>query len=140
MTAPPSTAPLTKISATHTETTHPHREKTMKKDSISEEFLRAICEDRRREGDRLEFKRPDGLPGTSEGDKKEFAKDVSAMANKEGGDIIYGIKEGEGEEEGIAKELEGISLEGKSLDAVERHLGNILNDWLEPRLPGVQYH
>ncbi len=40
----------------------------------------------------LEFKKTVSLAGTK--DKKEIAKDISAMANSEGGWIIYGLEEG----------------------------------------------
>lgn len=43
----------------------------------------------------LEFKRGDALEelSTSESKKKEIAKDVSAVANSDGGIIIYGVDE-----------------------------------------------
>ena len=40
----------------------------------------------------LEFKRSDALDNT-DGNKRELAKDVSAMANAAGGVIVYGIEE-----------------------------------------------
>ncbi len=77
------------------------------------------------------------LPGGSDQEIKEFLKDVSAMANTEGGDIIYGIAEGlDDEGNTVAKTLEGIQ-EIDSDEGILR-LTNILLDGLKPRLAGFQ--
>jgi predicted HTH transcriptional regulator len=58
-------------------------------DSIDESHLQSLVTEGRREDAQLEFKLT--LPGGGENEKREFLKDVSAMANSQGGDIIYGI-------------------------------------------------
>ena len=60
-------------------------------DGITESDLQVLVTEGTREGTQLEFKLT--LPGGTDDEKREFLKDVSAMANSQGGDIIYGIGE-----------------------------------------------
>lgn len=100
-------------------------------DSIDEAFLHDICNNKERETDKLEFKRE--LPGRSESQKKEFAKDVCAMANAKGGYLFYGIEEKNGAASNIKPILD------ESSDEAERRLGQILYRKLEPILADVQF-
>jgi len=59
--------------------------------TITEADLQRLVDEGRREDVQLEFKQ--ALPGNSDEGKKEFLKDVTAMANSSGGDIIYGVRE-----------------------------------------------
>ena len=61
---------------------------------IDEELLQKLCQDGCPESSTLEFKQV--LPGKSDKDKREFCKDVVALANADGGDLVYGVKEEEG--------------------------------------------
>lgn len=60
-------------------------------DEIDEPALEALGRDEIPESTELEFKRELAL--TSKGDRLEAAKDVSAMANSQGGRILYGVSE-----------------------------------------------
>ena len=55
-------------------------------DTITEADLQALVSEGRREDSQLEFKLT--LPGSTDDEKREFLKDVSAMTNSQGGDII----------------------------------------------------
>jgi len=77
-------------------------------DTITEADLQALVSEVRREDSQLEFKLT--LPGSTDDEKREFLKDVSAMTNSQVGDIIYGIREDRTspEDAGKAAELVGI--------------------------------
>lgn len=74
----------------------------------------------------LEFKRD--LPGSSDGDVKEFLADVSSLANAQGGDLVYGIEE----MAGIANAVTGVKV--GDVDGALLRLENIVRDGIEPRL------
>lgn len=95
-------------------------------ETIGEADIRALVENRVPESIRLEFKRD--LVGTSDDAKKEFLKDVCALANSRGGDLVFGITE----DDGVAAELSPIS--NPSMDAEIRRLASMIADGLEPRL------
>src|ERR1022692_4123119 len=82
------------------------------------------------EGKRLEFKST--VPGKGEDEKAEFLKDVSALANSDGGDIIYGMAE----VKGIASAL--LPVDTSYLDAEMLRLNQILDGGIRPRIPGVE--
>ncbi len=63
----------------------------LKIDDWTDATLQEVVATQQAEGLTVEFKRD--LPLTSPNDKKEVAKDISAMANAAGGWIIYGIDE-----------------------------------------------
>jgi hypothetical protein len=64
---------------------------------------------------------------SSDGEKKEFLADVSAFANTEGGDIIYGISE----ENSIPKDIVGIEI--INTDELSRKIDSLMRDGLQPR-------
>lgn len=97
--------------------------------NLSEALLAQACADRWPETLTLEFKRD--LPGTGDKEKGELCKDVSAMANADGGDIVYGIAE----DNGAADALVPITAEGA--DSAKRRLGQVLAG-VEPRINGLQ--
>jgi hypothetical protein len=99
---------------------------------INEDYLKEVCGNRTPEGPSLEFK--GCLPDRNDKGKFELAKDVSAFANSGGGDIVYGVLEGEG----AARELAPIADE--SFDAACRRLGQVLDSGIEPRVTGLQFH
>lgn len=55
-------------------------------EEIDAAALAQLCVDQCPESDSLDFKRAIGRP-------EELLKDVSAMANSSGGDLVYGIEE-----------------------------------------------
>jgi hypothetical protein len=78
----------------------------------------------------LEFK--SALPGTTESERKEFLADISSLANSEGGNVVYGIRE----KDGIAVEINGLGH--KMSDAIRLRLDSMMRDGIEPRL-SVEY-
>ena len=105
--------------------------KSSQLDDVDVVFLQNICDDKKKETDKLEFKRE--LPGGSDSQKKEFAKDICAMANARGGYLIYGIEEKNGAAWSIKPIFDGPS------DEAERRLNQILYKKLEPTLTGIQF-
>ena len=100
---------------------------------IDEKDIQALADNGEQESATLEFKQK--LDSTGEEKsikdvKKELVKDVSAMANANGGFIIYGIKEEKG---GKAKEVVGIEREIKGRP-VEEWVGQVLISSVRPRL------
>ncbi|WP_296617211.1 helix-turn-helix domain-containing protein [Sphingomonas sp.] len=79
----------------------------------------------------LEYKRD--LPNPKDKDsKREFLADVTSFANAQGGDILYGIDAPKAVPLGIP----GLSVEDP--DAELRRWEDILQDGVEPRLPGLR--
>jgi len=84
------------------------------------------------ESQTLEFKAilPPGNPES----KQEFLKDVSAMANSEGGTIVYGVSEQAGQASNV------LPIVGEIADAVKRRLGQMAQSGIEPRIPRLDFH
>jgi hypothetical protein len=78
----------------------------------------------------LEFKQD--LQVLTDEQKQEFLSDVTALANTDGGDIVFGMRA----EKGVAKELVG--LRNFVPDDRIGQLENLLRDFVQPRLPGLQ--
>lgn len=98
---------------------------------IDERLLVELCEQATPEAPGLEFKRE--LPSKHPKGKAELAKDVSALANAGGGDIIFGVHE----KDACANKLNPIV--GETADAAQRRLGQVLDAKVEPRLLGLQF-
>jgi hypothetical protein len=98
--------------------------------SINEARLLELCESECQESQTLEFKRE--LPGKQDQDKHEICKDVVALANTEGGDLVYGIEE----KDGVAGTIVGIITE--SADAAIRRINQVLDAGIEPRIHGLR--
>ena len=64
--------------------------------------------------------------------KEEFLKDVSALANASGGNIIYGLRE----EDGVASKIVGVEL-ADNKDDFKTRLGNLIDDTIKP---AIKYH
>lgn len=77
----------------------------------------------------LDFKL--SLPGGADGDIKEFLADVTALANTQGGDLIFGVEESSG----VATAVPGVSSADPDRDILR--LENLVRDGVEPRLSGV---
>lgn len=95
-------------------------------------LLQKLCDDRCPESQSLEFKRD--LPGNSDKDKHEICKDVAALANTEGGDLVYGVDE----KAGAAGSVSAIS--GEPSDAAMRRIAQVLDAGIEPRIQGLKMH
>ena len=94
--------------------------------------LNGFIQSARSEDTTLEFKQK--LYGVSDDDKKEFIKDVSAMANSIGGHIVIGIVE----DEGCASTFDPIS--NVDLDAEILRLQSLCENCIEPNLVGLDMH
>ena len=77
----------------------------------------------------IEYKR-DSVGG-SDGAKKEFLGDISSFANAAGGHLIFGMDE----EDGLATELVGASVEG---DKEILRLEGMVRDGIRPRIMGME--
>lgn len=97
---------------------------------LSATDLEALNESQITEGKSLDYKRE--LPGSSDGDKKEFLFDISSFANAAGGYLVFGIEE----EGGVPKSISGLTLTDP--DAEIRRLESLILDGIEPRIPGVE--
>ena len=98
--------------------------------AIDEAFLRQLCESECPESQTLDFKRE--LPGKLDQDKHELCKDVVALANAEGGDLVYGIEE----KDGVAGLIVGITTE--PADVAIRRINQVLDAGIEPRIHGLR--
>lgn len=101
-------------------------------EQISEALLLKLCSDRCPESNTLDFKRE--LPGSSDKDKHELLKDVCALANADGGDLVYGIAESDGGAEAIT------SITDELPDAAKRRLSQVLDAGIDPRVHGIRLH
>lgn len=63
--------------------------------------------------------------------RAEFRKDVCAMANGQGGYLVYGVKE---DGKGIPHEIEGISIKDNNTDKFENSIKNTLQT-IAPKIP-----
>jgi hypothetical protein len=97
---------------------------------IEERHLVLLIENGVGEGPDIEFKRTSY--SSSDDDKREFLKDVTALANTSGGHIVIGMVANGG----IASSFSPL---GSSIaDSEKQRLENMLLDSVEPRLVGVQ--
>jgi hypothetical protein len=97
---------------------------------IDEKALAALVASGVGESRALEFKQD--LQVATDEQKVEFMSDVTALANTDGGDIVFGMRA----EDGVAKELVG--LRNFVPDGRIGQLENLLRDFVQPRLPGLQ--
>lgn len=100
-------------------------------DSIDASYLQQLCSDRWPESPTLDFKRD--IPTNQAEEKTEFLKDISALANTDGGDLVYGIAEADGTAESIKP------IAGESADAAIRRFAQVLDGGIEPRIQGVRF-
>jgi len=102
---------------------------------ITEADLQSLVTEGKREEAQLEFKLT--LPAGNDDGKREFLKDVTAMANSQGGDIIYGIREERTNPDDAGKAMEVVGIAGISADATKLWMHELLNSSVEERLAGV---
>jgi predicted HTH transcriptional regulator len=92
----------------------------------SEDDLNRLVEDEIQESLTLEYKRSEAL-GRSSAQRDELSKDVSALANSAGGQLIYGIRE----ENHLPVEVDG----GVDNAVITREwIEQVLNSNIQPRL------
>ena len=100
-------------------------------ESVTERDLQELVQAQVPEGLRLDFKQKQY--GTSDSDKRELLKDVSALANSHGGHLVIGVKE----QSGVATEVVGVS-DGIDLDAEIQRIEQIIRSGLDPPIPGFR--
>ncbi len=100
-------------------------------EDIDADTLEEICRQQFSESETVDFKRD--LPARDEKGKVELAKDVAAMANTGGGDLIFGIKETD--DGGRAGEIAEITEEPS--DQAARRILQSLESKIEPRVQGL---
>src|SRR6267378_4507497 len=98
---------------------------------LDEARIVEICGQRTSESQTLDFKQT--LPGSSDRERSEFLKDICALANADGGDLVYGITEAAGQ----ATAPDPIT--GEAPDAAKRRLAQVADAGLEPRVVGLQF-
>jgi len=105
-------------------------------EQIDENLLNQVCLEKWDESATLEFKAI--LPHSAPDDKpkQEFLKDIAALANAGGGDIVYGISEVNGKANALLWIQEAVN----PVDATRRRLGQWLESGIEPRIGGLDIH
>ena len=96
---------------------------------INESDLESLTENRRPEGKTIEYKADLKLGNDRE--KKEFLADVSAFANANGGDLIFGITD----KNGFPSEIKGLNI--TNVDKEISRIDAIIRDGIDPRLPSI---
>ena len=99
-------------------------------DAVSEDDLQTLVQAGVPEGPRLEFKQE--TYGNSEKQKKEFLKDVSALANSQGGHLVLGVEESDGVATAIT--ALGVTDADKELLRLEQ----LARAGLEPHVSGLK--
>lgn len=97
---------------------------------ITEQDLQDLIDNKVIETKTIEYKKE--LPDSRSDSKKEFLRDVTSMANSQGGDLIFGISE---DDEGYPEDLVGLEVD--SLDEEIRRLESIVNTGVEPIIGGI---
>lgn len=100
-------------------------------EALNASLIADVCASGWPESSSLEFKRD--APGNSDKDKHELLKDISALANADGGDIIYGINE----TNGVASEIYPLTAE--TADNLIRRINQTVESGIEPRILGLQF-
>jgi hypothetical protein len=102
--------------------------------SIDLASLEQLKRDGVRENRRLDFKQ--SLKLAERDDRVAFLQDVVAMANADGGTILFGVEEGEGDEKGVAVGLPGIAI---NRDQISNAIDSLLRDNTEERITVHQH-
>jgi len=97
---------------------------------ISLQDINDLIDNQVSEGRTIDYKRELSLSTPDQ--KKEILYDISSFANANGGDIVFGVEEGDGEKDGIPIKIIGIEI--PSIDKLTQQL-----DSIDPRLPLVSY-
>jgi hypothetical protein len=104
------------------------------KTSWTQQTILDLIQNQIEESLNLEYKAADALDKSSDSKKKEIAKDVSAMANSDGGTIIYGIKEYDvSEKRHLPERIDSVNRVKVSKEWLEQ----VLNTNIFPRIPNI---
>jgi len=99
--------------------------------SLTEADIRRLIDEKVPESKQIEYKRE--LPEGGDKGTVNFLRAVTAFANTQGGDLLYGIEA----KDGIPVRLSPLTM--TSEDQVLQRFENLCRDGVEPRLTGVQY-
>lgn len=99
-------------------------------DAVSESDLVELLTAQVPEGLRVEYKAD--AYGNADKDKREFLKDISALANSHGGHLILGIEENEG----VPTRIVGIGDVDADVELLR--MEQVARSGLEPRIPGLR--
>ncbi len=99
-------------------------------DSINESDLAELVSAQVPEGASIEYKKE--LYGNSDSDKKELLKDVSALANTNGGHLVIGVEE----KDGVANSI--LSISESNPDSELLRIEQIVRSGIEPPIIGVK--
>ena len=99
-------------------------------DAVTEQDLQELVTAQVPEGLRIEYKRE--IYGNTDSEKREFLKDVSALANTQGGHLVLGMEE----TTGVATAVVGLGA--ADTDAELLRLEQIARGGLEPRIAGLR--
>ena len=95
----------------------------------SKEMLEDIVLTKRMESNTLEFKSGEDLNNVMKSNNNnkntEFSKDISAMANSNGGDIIYGISEEKKSDKSVAGSFSFVKR-NFLIDSIEQKLNSLI--------------
>jgi hypothetical protein len=103
--------------------------------SIDATHLQHLIDNGTRETRRLDFKLTLALATREE--RVEFLRDIVAMANADGGTIVYGVKEGEGDDAGVAVDLPGLEL---NVDETSNLIDSLTRDNIDERVTVLQHN
>ncbi|NUQ75437.1 MAG: ATP-binding protein [Polyangiaceae bacterium] len=107
-------------------------------DEITKADIDRLVTDGIPEGRTLDYKAE--LPKSSDGEKKEFARDVTSFANAAGGYIVYGVteqKDAAGKNTGVAGAADG--LLGVNADTEILRMESMLRGNIDPIVPGLRF-
>lgn len=93
---------------------------------ITHEDIERLVAERFPEGKTLDYKRD--TYGNKDEDKKELLKDVSSLANTQGGDILIGVDE----DKGLPTGIPGVTV--SDIDKEKLRLDEIIRRGLDPRI------
>ena len=94
---------------------------------LAEDHLNSLILLRVTESPRLEYK--EELKISTGSEKREFCKDISALANSQGGYVFFGVREGDG----IPVSLPGIDYN----DTLKEQIYQILTTGISPRIQSI---
>lgn len=98
-------------------------------ENITEADLQALIDASAPEGMQLDYKRE--LPSSSDQGKVKFLKEITALANTQGGDLVYGMAE----DAGIAHALKPLTF--TSRDHLLQRLESLCTSGVDPRMTGL---
>jgi schlafen family protein len=99
-------------------------------DQINWTDIEALISNKVRERQTLDYKAV--LPGKSDEEKKDFLKDITALANSSGGHLVYGVSDEDGVPHGA------LGLADFKFDETEQRLRQLIRDCVDPPLHGVE--